>query len=549
MVNPFKSDRAFMASLVVILSLLIQSSVAVAQVEDDPTEEPPSEEAPAQPRNIAPPVGLAEAFQPDFLRRDAQLLIEFFKLDDTQQAVFEALYNDYEKQFQEGTTAMREEIGRLQPTPQEDEALRRQHHESINRQMEILVDQIMELQQDDSPEAVERKIALQQKLTKLRDEQVQVGGAAAVDVDVMREVMAKFDAVITKWEQQKSALYTDLVESTKTVMSEGQRNQWPSFERMLRRVKLLPQGHLSGEQIDLLALVKQLSITADQRATIAGVLESYEIALDDALRSREDFLRSTRKQRAEVLAHGNIEGARSLMNQELDRRIAIRTVNEDYARSIADSLGGEAGATLNDTFMKSAYAKAFRKTWGERSFDAMLQANDLSDSQRGDIETLAATNRSQIAAQREQFIALMRQHEPKQLSDRFVAQVERVSGKEQSWYGDNPLIDAYTRMREQQDLLVDQGVALLSEEQKAELPGFVFASDEPQQANAQRGPGDVPPTGYQLTPEQRRALYRQYDTNQDGDLSPEERVELDRELERRVQEERERRRKESGSPQ
>lgn len=513
------------------------SSVSYAQDDESMEDVQPEEGAPpTQPSEFIPPVGLAEAFQPDFLRRDAQLFIEHFKLDAEQQDIFEALFNDYEVAFQKGAAEARAELSELRPTSQEQERVVRQHHEALTRQLELMVDEIRELQEIETPESQEQQIALRQKAVKIQ-EQIRLGGAAAVDVDVMRQLMEQFDVVIGKWEAKKSAQFAEFIASARAVLSEAQNALWPAFERLLRRVNQLPQGHLSGEQIDLLAMIKGITLTVEQRGAITELLLQYELALDIALKNRVDFLRSARTRRAEVLAAGDVDGAHSIMNQELEKRIAVRNVNEDYARSIADALGPKAGELVTNAFRKAAYARAFRRTWGERSFDVLLQVPNLASATRADLETLSAEHGRQIAFNRDQIIALMREQEPRQILKGFVAQVERVAGKETPQVDDNPLFAAFTRMRDQELMTVAQGVGLLSDEQKAELPAFVLAAEEDPAARAEVAQVN-PPQGLRMTPEQKRALYRQYDVDNDGELSSTERLELNRELERRARVER-----------
>lgn len=505
------------AAAVAGAAMLVPAAAAAAQDEIDQTDEPT---APMR-IQFAPPAGLSEAFIPDFMRRDVQLLNEHFALDDAQQAIVESLYADYERQFQQGTASVRERINALRPTPEQMEELRRFNHSAIERKLGELVEQIRELQEFDTRDADATADELRDQVRALR-EQMQAGDGAAMEIDMMRSLMAGFDEIIAQWEVEKSRLYEQLLADAKIVLSEEQLQRWPAFERKLRRVKLLPKGELSGESTDVLTLVKELDLEPNERPaqSIVNVLAEFEIALDEALRQRSEFLKQSRSQRATVLHEGDLDAAGPLIDTETRLRVAVRDTNERYARSIAETLSGEAGQELWQRFQQRSYTTAFRTTRARRAFDAIVQIPDLEPALTSSIEHIRSAYDQQLQAGRDEHIALTRQHEPQQLRRRFMVQVARARGEHLALPDDNPLFKAAAALREADQRFIEQALSILSEDQIANLPAFVLTGTRWSQTPS----AGAEPAGVPTTPQQRQAFAARFDANGDGRLDEQERA-------------------------
>jgi polyhydroxyalkanoate synthesis regulator phasin len=473
--------------------------------------------------HFSPPVGLAEAMVPDFLRRDVRIMNEHFALDDAQQAIVDALYGDYERQFNEGARGVRESLDQLRPTVEQQEELRRFNHNAIQRRLGELVDEIRELQQLDSRDAEARADELKEHVRQLKDTMRQ-GDGAAMDVDLVRRLMADFDAVVSRWSVTSRSLHGQFLNDVRALLSDEQQQLWPAFERKMRRVKTLPRGTLSGESTDLLSLINELDLVPNQRPMldIAAMVHEFELALDERLRERNTYLEHNRDARAAVLHNGDQTAAAPLIDAEAAHRVAVRDTNVRYARSIAQTLDGELGGELLLSFGRQSYPKAYRPTRAQRSFDAIVQLPDLEPALRASIENLRGEYDLQLDAGRSELIALIHTYEPVQLRVRFLAQVARASDRPLAVPDDNPLFDAFAAQRDAEQRWIERALSVLSEQQVRTLPGFVRAgtrwSDE---AIIEGQPVAAP-----QTPQQRKDFAAQFDANGDGRLDDEERERL-----------------------
>ena len=64
--------------------------------------------------------GIGKAMKPEFFTRDLIIFIEGLDLDETQQIIVEALFDDYEQSFEEGINRMEVRIEDIQEDIEED---------------------------------------------------------------------------------------------------------------------------------------------------------------------------------------------------------------------------------------------------------------------------------------------------------------------------------------------------------------------------------------------------------------------------------------------
>src|SRR5688572_21882164 len=137
--------------------------------------------------------GIAEAMQADYLRRDIVLFQQGLTLDDSQRAIVEALYADYEQAFEDGLARMRKRI-------------------------------------EDMREELQSQ-----------------------DVDRVLRIVFK---PIEDWSVEKRGLGDQFMENVKVILTPEQQEQWPKFERFIYREKNLNKGTLSGESANLFYIVR-----------------------------------------------------------------------------------------------------------------------------------------------------------------------------------------------------------------------------------------------------------------------------------------------------
>src|SRR4029077_46795 len=126
----------------------------------------------------------------------------------------------------------------------------------------------------------------------------------------------------------KAQLRQKFVADAQTQLAQPQVEKWPALERALLREKSLPQGRLSGERTDLFKVVKAAAIDDASRTAIAPQLDQYDLALDSALRQRNDFLDGADEKIDKAMQEQNFDRALSLTDRAAAMHVAVRSVNE-----------------------------------------------------------------------------------------------------------------------------------------------------------------------------------------------------------------------------
>lgn len=197
---------------------LVAPVVALAVVSPDSLQ-PAAHAAP----QLGQSAGFTEAFQPDFLARDMDLIVETLELEDWQRTILESLLADYQNDFRIGVDGLKDKL-------------------------------------------------------KAKGEEIKAGG----DRNAMGVIMGP----IGEWTREKVVLRQRFLDNLRGQLSESQAARWDALDRAMLREKELPRGVLSGESLNLIVLAREVTLTPELSDQSKVVLEEYSVALDDALRAR-----------------------------------------------------------------------------------------------------------------------------------------------------------------------------------------------------------------------------------------------------------------------
>lgn len=351
--------------------------------------------------------GIAEAMVPDFMTRDVRLFQDGLDLDDTQRVIIEALFNDYQDSFDDGLAKMKQRFEDMRP----------------------------ELQALD-----ERR--------------------------VLAMVFVPFD----EWGKEKAVLGGQFLENVRVLLTPEQLELWPAFERRLLREKELHKGRLSGENTDLLAIVRDLNLDEESLRSAQPVLEAYDVALDVALRARQDSITGHRSEMLQHMASENVELSMAIFERQLARRIAIRSVNDEYTMKIADALPADFGAKFRAIALDRSYPRVYRETPAERLFKAALELEELDSTTRGAIEQVLQSYQAELAAMNDSLVTALRAFEPTEQRLRAEAFTARMAGNQPTKIED-PTREDFGRREELGKNYARQLQAVLNPDQFAKLPG------------------------------------------------------------------------------
>lgn len=363
--------------------------------------------------------GLANAFRQDFYRRDLTIFNQVLQLEDWQRPIIEVLLDDYAASFETGLAGMRESIG------------------------------------------------------KLRGE---VAG------DDGRQIMERMMVPLEAWEREKVVLRDQFLADVQTQLSPAQIDRWPALERALRREKDLPQGELSGESLDLVAVLRQAQIPTSMIEEIAPVVQEYEIALDQALVTREARISSLQPLVRQAMTAMDFDRGLQVMQQIMAARIEVRTVQEAGLASITAALPPDLAPRFRDEALEQAFPKVYGPNATIAFIDAAKQLEDLSPEQREGIETIERDYLSQLAGMNDRLRDLYRTEEPNEPRRRFERVMRRQRGEAPSReaVGEPESIRDLRGERENVGRLAREAIlALLTPDQVSRLPGFSKPEGEP----------------------------------------------------------------------
>ncbi|MEY3231127.1 MAG: hypothetical protein RL689_1216 [Planctomycetota bacterium] len=185
------------------------------------------------------------------------------------------------------------------------------------------------------------------------------------------------------------ALETDFLKDVRSLLTPSQESAWPKVERMRRRDLGLPGGSISGESIDVIALVDELDLATTDRATLDPVLESYELELDRLMVARLD-----RRGDREGWTPGkpiDIQEMQASMAKAKEEGIKVRDLHRDAARKVEALLPEGLRATFLERVQSASFPRVYRKGRTLRELEAAAGMSDLDESQRSQVADLLAS--------------------------------------------------------------------------------------------------------------------------------------------------------------
>lgn len=277
-------------------------------------------------------------------------------------------------------------------------------------------------------------------------------------------------AIAREFHNRKEHLRSRFVADIDLMLSPFQQEQWPLVQQSLRRLNQLQQSQLSGEQIDLTRIVRDLHVSQHHMRELESILEQYVRDLDAAIARRTEFLNEADISRFEALHGNDWDRLLSLADREAELRKAVRTVNDMYTARIADALS----ENDRDRFVTAVNDRAFpqlaQTTRASRFFHSASELDSLDADQRELIQLLKADHDRQLAALNEKQRQSLRESEPLRTRGMLELFQRMRSGEMQG--ARPPMMDFVEHQRERSELTrtyVNQLRALIPEEVMPEL--------------------------------------------------------------------------------
>lgn len=360
-----------------------------------------------------------EAFQPDILQRDMMLMTSTLQLEEWQRPIVEALLADYMASFSTGVEALKDKM----------------------------------------------KFASQEAARSTPGD----GDA------ILEKVMRPLDS----WRAEKAQMKDKFLSDLRNQLGPQQLERWPSFERALRRERMLPNGDLSGESVDLWSIMGRLQLSAAEEEAVRPAVAAYEVALDQALVAREARIKELEPALAEAMRAMNFDRGADLQDQVMTARIAVRSANDGGIDSIAQALGAR-GTEFRQRALEVGYPDVYRTHPVMVLMQQARALETLNEDQASRIDALMAEFRTACEAEDAKLYDAVRAEEPKAPRKRAQAAAERRAGGASSAPGvpqaanaNDPVVKARMEREKMGQPYRERLMAILSPEQLTELPGGV----------------------------------------------------------------------------
>jgi hypothetical protein len=351
--------------------------------------------------------GISEAMVQDYYSRDLRYFAEQLALDDAQRSIVESLYVDYEQEFNEGLARMRK------------------------------------------------------RLEEMR-EQFQ-----ANDVDQVLRMVFK---PIEEWSVEKRAMGDVFLDNVKVVLTPEQQEMWPKFQRFLYREKHLAKGRLSGESLNLFQIVNDMGLNPLEMQGVQPTVDEYDIALDAALRARQQAMISSQSDMFRSFAEQNPTVSLAILERQVQLSVNVRGVNDRYVESLALVMPEAKSAEFKQKALERAYPRVYRPTPVQAIFTAAKELPGLEPTLLEAIVSLEAAFLSELRTMNAQLAVLVRDWEPREMRLRAEAFARRMTNAQPEPIED-PTREAFQNRDEMSRRYVRQLQALLTAEQFASLPG------------------------------------------------------------------------------
>ncbi len=473
-------------------------------------------------RSLGAVTELREQFQPAIVKRDVPLIKEQLKLDDAQVTVVENFVADYETAFntasEKASAAQQEQMRSMFQSFMGGNM--RERFQSFREKAQQDIDQ---MEKDSGAELTpeQRGQYFRDQMEKM-SQQIAAEREASGEAAQTRKIVGTMNQLYEKWRQERAAMDRQVMDDIKTSLKADQAGRWESFERFMRREKLLPRGRLSGESVNLFAVVDEAGLSKEQIKAITPLLDEYELRLDEALKKRSDFLAQNEGKVLAAIQNSDAKGIEALAAKGIDLRNAVRDANEQSRVAIAGALPPEEAQRFTQAALAAGYSRVYRPTRAERAFDKALKLEDLSPDTREAIVQMQTAMMAELVAVNEKIAQTIRKAEPAQLKEEAVRAAGLLNGGAPRMFGpgDPDVADEMLSKRgEMTDKYVERLKSMLTAEQAAQLPKGTGRDD-----GRRQGPFDSWVVAEM--PEEVRAQAKAADKDGNGVLEGNERTEF-----------------------
>jgi len=353
--------------------------------------------------------GIGKAMKPEFFTRDLIIFIEGLDLDETQQIIVEALFDDYELSFGEG----------------------------IDR-MEVRIEDI----QDD--------------IEELKDNP--------------QEVLRLVIGPIEEWMKERDVLGDQLIENVRVILVPAQETLWIDFTRKLYIEQYLSDGVMSGENVNIFHVLRDMSLDQSILDRIKPTVDGYAIELHDSLRNRTRLMQGPHATLLETINAADTPADQARKLDIINARIAIRNINDQGIDAIARTLPENRGIEFWNQAMQRGYPRIFRRTAAQRVLESAAAIASYPEDIQLAIDQLLAEYYVELDDYNTRLLDEQRRFDPVRLKES-IRNRQRKRDGEPTVRPEDPTRELLAQRKAMGTRYIDRLRALLSPEEFDELEG------------------------------------------------------------------------------
>jgi hypothetical protein len=210
---------------------------------------------------------------------------------------------------------------------------------------------------------------------------------------------------------------------------------------------------------------------------VKQVVAEYEVALDDALVNRDRGMRAIEPELADAMRAMNHDRGADAQDRIMALRVAVRSANDAGIDSIAKALG-DRGEEFRTLALEAGYRDVFRPHPVTILMQQARALDSLTPEQGQQIDALMAEFAGVCQQQNMQLYEAVRAEEPKAPRKRAEASAQRRAGgapapTPQGSNASDPVVKARVERERTGEPFRDRLMAILTPEQKSELPGGI----------------------------------------------------------------------------
>ena len=462
---------------------------------------------------------------PDYMLRDIQKFNLALQLSEDQLVIVEQILRDYDESFREASDASREGIGSsfssMRGSEDDPERQRRNELRTQSRELRDKLESAKKLNSDTDTTQLQKELS--KKIDSIREEMQQQRTDAWQSPErqaAMEEMALLMQDQLRLKHQMKVELEGDLV----AILTEEQLALWPALERQLIRDRLLQLGRLSGESVDIMALVEQQEYEDAVLIDILPAINEWDVHVSAALEARDLHMIETQGTLMSSMHSTDTSATVGVLAAQSELAEAVRDINDNAVESISLLLSADKSTLFNNEAKLKGYPRIYRTTRVERAYAAAKELEDLEADILQAIIELEEAMLIELAYSNEQIYLETHRWESQEQIDRVNRFSQRMSGGS-SERAESPIRIASNAKSAIEDNFISQLKMLLTEEQIKTLGGLE-TNEERDEArrneNAESGRGNRG-GGWGDSGGGREEFMNRFDKDGNGEISESER--------------------------